>query len=58
MSSTETNFAPSRELKLEELDAVTGGADTQTEQKTLSMLSSMVSTVIKTTGEVLGTAIR
>ena len=47
-----------RTLRDDELGAVTGGADTQTEQKTLNMLSSMVSTVIKTTGVVLGTAIR
>jgi hypothetical protein len=38
-------------LRDDELDTITGGADTQTEQKTFSTLSSAASTVIKAIGE-------
>jgi hypothetical protein len=43
-------------LRDDELDIVTGGADTQTEQKTFSTLSSAFNTVIKTMGDALRTA--
>jgi hypothetical protein len=40
-----------RALRDDELDTITGGADTQTEQKTFSTLSSAASTVIKAIGD-------
>jgi hypothetical protein len=40
-----------RALRDDELDIITGGADTQTEQKTFSTLSSAASTVIKAIGD-------
>jgi hypothetical protein len=40
-----------RALRDDELDTIAGGADTQTEQKTFSTLSSAASTVIKAIGD-------
>ena len=47
-----------RALRDDELEAITGGADTQTEQKSFSSLSSAFNTVIKTMGDALQTAAR
>jgi hypothetical protein len=40
-----------RALRDDALDTISGGADTQTEQKTFSTLSSAASTVIKAIGD-------
>ena len=47
-----------RALRDDELDTITGGADTQTEQKTSSTLSSAFSQVIRTLGDGLQSAAR
>jgi hypothetical protein len=47
-----------RPLRGNELDAIAGGADTQSEQKTFGTLTSVFSTGIKTIGDALQTIAR